>query len=462
MAFTTDGREWKETNTETVNLTQNQEDTGAPAESVKLETPEQESGQVNLTWSVNAPVENDAYLLTIERDGQLVTILEDPTVTTYRDFEVENGKTYEYQIKMYDKFGNHVDSNAVSVTPDIVMVEVTFKVKAPDNTPLNAALTIPNSSNGWNTGAWEMSRNGAVTPDWEYKVEVQEGTEITYKYVKNGSWDQEGLTDHTPNDRNDDDISYYGFGAFGTDMKIVVQNQGNNKMVVQDYILRWIDQPLVLTGPTNGSETSEDSMTVTGNAIKEGKLTINDEQVVIRDDMTFSHEVKLTFGENNINLHIEPSEENKQDIFKGDGGAIGKNTKDYTLSVFSTYIKDPGEMVQTKDQVKTTKVKEGNKTRVIVTPILENLETLLKENKKFHRLTIYIDSEDKLAEAVFSDLLIQEVFKRNKKATIQVVTKYASYIVRLESLHQGSLAKEVRGKVEEIAIQSSCSSNSWI
>ncbi len=453
MAFTTDGREWKETNVETVHFSQNQADTGAPAESVKLETPEQESGQVNLTWTVQNPVENDAYLISVVRDGERISIVEDPKVTTFRDFQVENGKTYEYQIKIYDKFGNHVDSNAVKVTPDIVMVEVTFKVKAPDHTPLGSVVTIPNSANGWNTGAWEMSRNGAVTPDWEYKVEVQEGTEITYKYAKNGSWDQEALPDHTPNDRNDDDVSYYGYGAIGTDMKIVVQNQGNNKMVVQDYILRWIDQPLVLTGPTNGTETNQDSITVTGNAIKEGNLTINGEQVPVQDDMTFSHEVKLDYGENTINLHIEPSEANKQEIFKGDGGAIGKNTKDYTLTVFSTHIKDPGEIAVTKDHATVKEVKEGDKTRVIVTPDVEKLKTQLKENKDFHKLTVYIKAEDKLAEAVFTDQFIQEVFKRNKKATVHVVTKYASYDVPVESLHQGSLARDVRGKVDNIAIQ---------
>ncbi len=453
LVFTTDGRDWKETNVETVTLHPNQEDIEAPAESIRLDTPAQESGQVNLSWSVTNPIANDAYLLTVIRDGELINMIDNPTVTTYRDYEVENGKTYIYQIKIYDKFGNYVGSNTVNVTPDIVMVEVTFKVKAPEYTPLNTALTIPNSVNGWNTGAWEMSRNGAVTPDWEYKVEVQEGTEITYKYVKNGSWDQEGLADHTPTDRNDDDISYYGYGAIGTDMKIVVQNQGNNKMVIQDHILRWIDQPLILTGPTNGSETNQDKVMVTGNAIKEGNLLINGEQVSIQEDMSFSHEVKLDYGDNSIKISIQPSEKNKQEIFKNDGGAIDKNTKRYTVNVFSTHIDDPGEIGVTDAQVTVKEVLEDGKTRVIVTPKLEELKQQLKENKDFHKLTIYIRTKDKLAEAVFTDELIQELFKRNKKSVVQVMTKYATYKVPVETLHQGSLAEEVRGKVEEIAIQ---------
>ena len=180
------------------------------------------------------------------------------TNTTFRDYQVSNGKTYAYQVHLYDKSGNAVESNMVNVTPEIVMVEVTFKVHAPDSTPLNTTVNMPGSMNGWNTGAWEMSRNGAVTADWEYTVDVQEGTEITYKYVKGNSWDQEGLADHTPYDKTDDDISYYGYGAQGTDLKVVVKNQGNNKMVVDNEILRWIDKPVVITSPKEGLETEKD------------------------------------------------------------------------------------------------------------------------------------------------------------------------------------------------------------
>lgn len=453
MAFTTDGREWKETNVATVNLNQNQDDVVAPAGSVKLDKPKQESGQVNLSWTVNEPVENEAYLLAIIRDGVMIDVLKDTSVTTYRDYQVENGTTYEYQVKLYDRYANNAASNMVTVKPDIVMVEVTFKVNAPEYTPLNSTLTIPNSINGWNTGAWEMSRNGAVTADWQYTVEVQEGTEITYKYVKNGSWDQEGLPDHTPNDKTDDDMSLYGYGAIGSDMKIIVQNQGDNKMIVQDQILRWIDQPLVIKEPSAGTQTDKDSITVSGNAIKEGILTINGEQVPVNADMTFSHEVKLDFGENIINLHIEPSEENKAGVFQNDSGAIAKNTKDYTISVFSNYVADPGEVVITEDQATIEEVKEGDLTRVVVTPNVEAVAKELKENKDFHKLTVYVNSSDKLAEAVITEDLIQEVFKRNKKADIEVKTRYAEYTIPVETLQQGSLAEKVRGKVKGVAIQ---------
>lgn len=332
VAFSSDnGRQWIQSADTSVTFSKDMSDTENPVEEVTLEQPKQESGQVNLHWRLID--KEDPYLITVIRDGEVVAVLDDTTKTTYRDYEVENGKTYQYQIRVYDAAGNHVDSATVSVTPDIVMVQVTFKVHAPAYTQLSEKITMPGNQNGWNTGAWEMSRNGAVTPDWEYKVELQEGTELVYKYVKGGSWDQEGLADHTPYDKTDDDISNYGYGASGTDMKVVVQNQGDNKMTVQDTILRWIDQPIVLETPQDNAVVQGDSVEFKGNAIKDGILKIGGQEVEIQPDMTFSHVVKLEPGKNEIPVSIEPSEQSKKDVFKGDAGAIGKNTKAFVVNV---------------------------------------------------------------------------------------------------------------------------------
>ncbi|WP_054752853.1 alpha-amylase family glycosyl hydrolase [Piscibacillus salipiscarius] len=330
-AFTTDqGREYIYTDVQTFSMSKG-EDTTPPADSVTLEQPLQESGQVNLSWSVEN--EQDPYMIGIYRNGELVKKLWDTDVRDYRDINVVNEETYQYVIALFDQYGNVVKSNEVSVTPQLVTVDVTFKVSAPEYTPLDATLTIPNSMNGWNTSAWEMSRAGAVTPDWQYTVEAQVGEVITYKYVRDGSWDREGLADHTPEDPNDDDISYYGYGAEGTDLQIVVENQGNNKMVVEDTILRWVDQPVVVTSHSSGQNVSEDTVTLSGNAIKEGVLTINGETVTVNDDMSWTHEVTLQDGENQFNIHIEPSEENKSEIFNNDAGAISKNTKDIVFTL---------------------------------------------------------------------------------------------------------------------------------
>lgn len=324
------GRNWVTSEIQSVLFTKG-ENTTAPAKNVTLVQPQQESGQVNLSWDLEEA--NNPYMIGIVRDGEMIHQLFDTSKQSYQDVNVVNGKTYTYEVHVYNQAGNMVKSNAVTVTPDLITVKVTFKVNAPAYTPQGVSITIPGSKNGWNTGAWTMTRGGAVTNDYEYTIEAQEGEVLTYKYVKNSTWDQEGLADHTPANPNDDDVSYYGYGAPGTDLSIIVTNQGGNQMVVQDKILRWIDQPIVVSSHTDGQTVSSDSITLQGSAIKAGILTINGEQVTINDDMSFSHKIALNAGENKVTIHIEPSDENKSTIFKNDGGAIGKATKtiEFTL-----------------------------------------------------------------------------------------------------------------------------------
>lgn len=325
------GRSWVTSETQSVSFVKG-DDTKAPAGKVTLEQPEKESGQVNLSWKVEGA--NDPYMMAIVRDGEMIDQLLDLSKQSYRDINVTNGKSYTYEVQIYDRAGNMVKSNAVTVTPEQVTVKVTFEVNAPAYTPQGIYITMPGSKNGWNTGAWQMTRGGAVTNDYEYTVEAQEGEVLTYKYVKNGTWDQEGLPDHTAANSNDDDISLYGYGAQGTDLSIVVTNQGGNQMVVQDKILRWIDQPVVVSSHTDGQTVYSESITLQGNAIKDGVLTINGEHVTISSDMSFSHTIKLNAGENKLSIHIEPSETSKSTIFKNDGGAIAKATKtiDYFIN----------------------------------------------------------------------------------------------------------------------------------
>ncbi|MGG1400294.1 alpha-amylase family glycosyl hydrolase [Bacillus salipaludis] len=330
-AISTDlGRTWVVSDAQTAEFTKG-DDTTAPADKVTLKQPAQESGQVNLSWKVDGA--KDPYMFSIVRDGEIIDQLFDSSTDSYKDINVTNGKSYQYEVDIYDQAGNVVKSNTVTITPELVTVKVTFKLNAPSYTPLGVNITIPGSKNGWNTGAWTMTRGGAVTNDYEYTVEAQEGEVLTYKYVKNGTWDDEGLADHTPTNPNDDDVSYYGYGAPGTDLSVVVTNQGGNQMVVQDKILRWIAQPVVITSHTDGESVSSDSITLNGNAIKGGVLTINGKNVPVNDDMSFSYNVALKDGENKLTIHVEPSEDVKSTIFKNDGGAISKNTKtiEYTI-----------------------------------------------------------------------------------------------------------------------------------
>ncbi|MCL6615617.1 MAG: S-layer homology domain-containing protein, partial [Anoxybacillus ayderensis] len=431
-AFTTNlGEDWVYTNEQSVTFTANENDRTAPATAIELKQPAVESGQVNLSWTFTDKNNDDAYMLVIERDGEIVyttTMIG----TSFTDYNVENGKEYTYVVKLYDRAGNVAVSNEVKVTPNIVMVKVTFKVKAPDYTPLDTRITIPNSLNGWNTGAWEMSRNGAVTPDWQFTTEVQEGETITYKYVKGGSWDQEGLADHTREDSADDDVSYYGYGAIGTDLKVTVHNEGNNTMVIQDRILRWIDRPVVV----EDVQKQGAQVTIKGNAIKNGVLTMNNERVPIDDHMAFTYTFTPVNNQKEIAIHIEPSEGSKSTIFKNDGGAIAKNTRDYVLNLETKQLREgtlattPGsETTPGSGTTSGSGTTPGSGTmpvrieggKVVLTPSINVIE---KDGKIIEKLaTIDLNSVD---------AVVSQVSDQQKEVIVSV----------------GMVAKDVAAKVE--------------
>ena len=305
---------------------------GIPAEAIELKTPEEQSGEVNLNWSVVGT--NNITLYEIVRNGVVVARIQDGSMVSYKDTDVRNKTEYKYEVIAYTNGGNSVKSNEVTVTPDLVMVEVTFKLHAPSYTPLDATITMPGVMNGWDVNSWEMSRNGAVTADWTYTISVLEGETIEYKYVKGGEWNQEALMNYS-NPKAANQSKYGCTTGEGGNEKITVVNQGDGKMLVENEVVRWKDMPVVVLDPSNGSYTKNESITVRGNSMLDPNLTINGEAVAVDENGNFAHEVKLNVGKNNIAIHIEPTEENKNnpDIFNNNAEAIGFATKDLELEI---------------------------------------------------------------------------------------------------------------------------------
>lgn len=305
---------------------------GIPAEAIELKTPEEQSGEVNLNWSVVGT--NNITLYEIVRNGVVVARIQDGSIVSYKDTDVRNKTEYKYEVIAYINGGNSVKSNEVTVTPDLVMVEVTFKLHAPSYTPLDATITMPGVMNGWDVNSWEMSRNGAVTADWTYTISVLEGETIEYKYVKGGEWNQEALMNYS-NPKAANQSKYGCTTGEGGNEKITVVNQGDGKMLVENEVVRWKDMPVVVLDPSNGSYTKNESITVRGNSMLDPNLTINGEAVAVDENGNFAHEVKLNVGKNNIAIHIEPTEENKNnpDIFNNNAEAIGFATKDLELEI---------------------------------------------------------------------------------------------------------------------------------
>ena len=297
---------------------------------------------------------NNIALYEIVRDGVVIERIQDGSIVSYKDTDVKNKTKYNYEIIAYTNGGNAIKSNSVSVTPDLVMVEVTFKLKAPSYTPLDATITMPGAMNGWDVGSWEMSRNGAVTTDWTYTISVLEGETIEYKYVKGGSWAQEALMNYS-NPKAANQSKYGCTTGEGGNEKVIVVNQGDGKMLVENEVVRWKDMPVVVLDPSTGSYTKNETITVRGNSMLDPNLTINGESVVVDENGNFAYAVKLNVGKNDIAIHIEPTEENKNnpDIFNNNEEAIGFATKDLNLEI--TRLEEgeeiPGPVINAEDKI---------------------------------------------------------------------------------------------------------------
>ena len=390
MAFSSDlGTDWRSTEEKQIMVKPSGD--RIPPPPAQLVQPEQESGRVTLNWTVQDDVYTvqdaaydifaaDVYGFKIYRDGELLDKIWDPAARSYIDYSVENGTTYAYRVESFDASFNRAAGNTVTVTPDLVMVEVTFKLHAPDYTPLEDSITIPGSfpDAQWNTASHEMTRGGAVTPDYTFTTKLQAGTEILYKYVRGHTWDKEGLAVHKG--QGTDDVSYYGYGATGTDLHVIIENQGGNKMVIEDEILRWIDMPVVFYNNPDGTTVDTDKVTLRGSVIKDPVLTINGEQVADIEynadnkQYEFTHEVPLDYGENKIRVHVEPKEANKSDIFNNDSGAIGKATKDYTLTVTTTAGTPPSQSGRRSSRKVSGKAPDDEEVNDMISDLEDELD----------------------------------------------------------------------------------------
>lgn len=480
MEFSTDlGTSWRSAGSKEVLVKPSSDQIPPPP--ADLQQPEQESGRVTLNWTVQDAVYNtvqevvyntfvkDVYGFEIYRDGEILDIIWDPEVRSYTDYSVENGAAYEYMVDSFDDSFNREKGNAVTVTPDQVMVEVTFKLHAPGYTSLEESITIPGSFSDtqWNVNSHEMTRGGAVTPDYTYTMEIEPGREIYYKYVRNNTWDNEGLAVH--GGQGLEDISYYGYGAAGTDLHIIVENQGGNKMIVEDEILRWIDMPVVFYNNPDGTTVDTEEITLKGSVIKDPVLAINGDEVTDIEynennkQYEFSHKVKLDYGKNVINVHVEPKEANKSNIFKSDGGAIGKATKDYTITVTTTGGTPSSNSDGGSSRNNPKKYKDDDDVNKIIDDLDDNLKPdeasdVLKQigdkdvspEMAKEALTKVIESVDDIDNEI-TEAIVEVINKIGEIDEIEIQTEDGKKVVKVDDKDLESALTRIEQEIYDIA-----------
>ena len=306
-----------------------------------------ESNRVQLEWTSDFVNVEGFEIYRKEADSDFVKIaVVDKTETKYTDFTVNNDNNYTYKIAAFNNHYNRSESEEKSVTPTLVMVDVTLRLHIPSYTPATDDIYIAGDFNGWNASGGKLSvPSGATTRDVvEYKFKMMAGKSIEYKYTR-GSWDTEAFTSNTRVKNDPEDAGNWAYSSTDTNMKLTIKNQGGNSMVVDDYVLRWVDMPMLISmprisyGENIAYETKEDTFTLKANVPYGVKFTINDEDInekypgAMEYGNVYVEEIPLEEGVNKFVLHIEPTEETINLPWYTDDGRASQATKTITMTI---------------------------------------------------------------------------------------------------------------------------------
>ncbi len=292
--------------------------------------PIQESSRVSLNWTADS-TNIEGYHLYRKQIGEggltypeyhIATLGKD--VTSYDDYMVSNDTTYEYRVLAFNSEYKRTSSNTITITPKLTMVEVTIRLNIPDKVFTSATdnIYIAGSANGWNASGWLLKKPSGATNSniVEYTFPMMSGSQIQYKYTR-GTWATEAFTSNQANDISS--YGNYGYSSTDTNIHLTVVNQGNNKMLVNDYVLRWVDMPIMITvprisykGETIEYTTRDDSFNLQASVPFGGIFTINGQDInTIKAGALDQYgnvrldNIPLNDGLNEFVLHIEPTQE---------------------------------------------------------------------------------------------------------------------------------------------------------
>ena len=156
---------------------------------------------VTLTW--DAVAATDVFRYEVARSAapggpyELVGRSLEPSFT---DASIRAGETYSYVVVAVDTAFNRSEPSA-EVTAAAVsrVVQVTFTVTLPENTPAGDTIYIAGDFQGWDPGATPMTKVDERT--WTMTAAFTEGDEPQYKYTR-GSWEaveKDGACGEIPN-----------------------------------------------------------------------------------------------------------------------------------------------------------------------------------------------------------------------------------------------------------------------
>jgi glycosidase len=196
-ASTTGGREWTESeNTGAMTVVANP-DAEAPKPPFRLDEVARNAGLIAI--GIRASRGGDLHAFRIcrtdltAREEGCATRTDVPMITAvFTDTTVTTGHTYVYTAASVDTaFNVSEPSSPITLTAELSMVDVTWRVLVPTETPTEDTIFIA----GDNADAFLAPYNPGLTPMtpagdgvWEFTATLQEGKTLLYKYTR-GSWE---------------------------------------------------------------------------------------------------------------------------------------------------------------------------------------------------------------------------------------------------------------------------------
>lgn len=344
---TDNGESFTSSAPETMTAYADPDDTAPPAAPVLAEIPV-ESNMTNLSWTLDTEGAAGVEVFRKEagHDYRLIASL-DKNAVSYRDYTVSNDTAYTYKIAAYDSSYNRAYSEEQSVTPKTVMIDVTLRLHLPDYTPSTDSIYIAGDFNGWNASGTALTVPSGATDRSvvEYSFKMIAGKTIQYKYTR-GAWTTEAFTSHSRSANDTTDMGNWAYSSTDTNMKLTIVNQGGSKQLIDDYVLRWSDMPMIVTLPRTsyGSDieytTDESTMNLKAFVPFGVAFTINGEPIpqgsMDSRGNVLLNGIPLAYGTNSFVLHMEPTEETLALPWYTDKGRAGQATKTLTITVNRT------------------------------------------------------------------------------------------------------------------------------
>ncbi|WP_224753848.1 alpha-amylase family glycosyl hydrolase [Paenibacillus terricola] len=353
------GESFSQSSEQSLNALANTSDTTAPKAPVLLPITV-ESNRVQLNWTQPVAGEGEAAFEVpvgheVFRQSPGDTAFKrvaslGADAVSYTDLAVSNDKNYVYYVTSYDAAYNRAASVTQAVTPKLVMVDVTIRLHLPSYTPATDDIFMASEQlNNWNASGTKLSvPSGATNRDVvEYKFKMMAGKRLDYKYTR-GTWATEAFTSHTRIANDTTDYGNWAYSSENTNMLLKIQNQGGNQMVVDDYVLRWVDMPMIVTMPRQSFgeditfSTTEASVKLKAVVPYGVAFTINGEPIASTAMDAYGNvqldSLPLAVGENKFVLHIEPTAETLAQGWYEDKNRRGQATKTITMSITRTAV----------------------------------------------------------------------------------------------------------------------------